>query len=215
MQPKASIIPRDSGSPAPHSGARRVARTLLLVLLAPTAHAGDALADASLAVGIGVLAHDRGPASDTHENGVDLNGEIQFAPLDGASAAPSVRPGRTWALPSTSTGTPVPFTAGSPTSLSPIRNGSCPARSASPSMTGRCTRTPSAAHSKAIAASVPAFSPTSGWKPDSIFPATRPSPCSMTICRITACLPTRTRASTTPASASFNPIEALRHEGRP
>jgi len=31
---------------------------------------------------IGVLAHDRGFASDNHENGVDLNLELQFAPLD-------------------------------------------------------------------------------------------------------------------------------------
>lgn len=31
---------------------------------------------------IGVIAHDRGPASDHHENGVDLNLEIQFGPLD-------------------------------------------------------------------------------------------------------------------------------------
>lgn len=31
---------------------------------------------------IGVLAHDRGPASDHHEDGVDLNLEWQFAPLD-------------------------------------------------------------------------------------------------------------------------------------
>lgn len=31
---------------------------------------------------IGVLAHDRGPASDHHENGVDLNLEWRFAPLD-------------------------------------------------------------------------------------------------------------------------------------
>ncbi|MDY6956665.1 MAG: acyloxyacyl hydrolase [Pseudomonadota bacterium] len=30
---------------------------------------------------IGVLAHDRGPFSDRHEDGVDLNLEVQFAPL--------------------------------------------------------------------------------------------------------------------------------------
>ncbi len=30
----------------------------------------------------GVLAHDRGPLSDAHENGVDINLEIQFSPLD-------------------------------------------------------------------------------------------------------------------------------------
>ena len=31
---------------------------------------------------IGVFAHDRGPFSDHHEDGVDLNLEVQFAPLD-------------------------------------------------------------------------------------------------------------------------------------
>lgn len=30
---------------------------------------------------VGVIAHDRGPAADHHENGVDLNLEFQFAPL--------------------------------------------------------------------------------------------------------------------------------------
>ncbi len=32
-------------------------------------------------VAIGVLAHDRGPLSDRHENGTDLNMEVQFTPL--------------------------------------------------------------------------------------------------------------------------------------
>lgn len=45
------------------------------------AHAEDILANSRWAAGI--FAHDRGPSSDNHENGVDLNGEIQFAPLDG------------------------------------------------------------------------------------------------------------------------------------
>lgn len=31
---------------------------------------------------IGLFAHDQGPASDHHEHGVDLNLEVQFAPLD-------------------------------------------------------------------------------------------------------------------------------------
>lgn len=31
---------------------------------------------------VGVLAHDQGPASDHHEHGIDLNLEVQFAPLD-------------------------------------------------------------------------------------------------------------------------------------
>ena len=30
---------------------------------------------------IGVFAHDRGPTSDRHEDGIDLNLEVQFAPL--------------------------------------------------------------------------------------------------------------------------------------
>lgn len=38
---------------------------------------------------IGVIAHDRGPAADHHERGVDLNLEVQFAPLD---LSGSVRP---------------------------------------------------------------------------------------------------------------------------
>lgn len=29
---------------------------------------------------LGILAHDRGPASDRHESGLDINGEVQFAP---------------------------------------------------------------------------------------------------------------------------------------
>jgi len=31
---------------------------------------------------VGVIVHDRGPTSDRHEDGVDLNLEVQFAPLD-------------------------------------------------------------------------------------------------------------------------------------
>lgn len=38
---------------------------------------------------IGMIAHDRGPASDHHESGVDLNLEIRFAPLE---LADSLRP---------------------------------------------------------------------------------------------------------------------------
>lgn len=38
--------------------------------------------DSTQTLAIGVLAHDRGPASDHHENGVDLNLEWRFAPLD-------------------------------------------------------------------------------------------------------------------------------------
>ena len=38
--------------------------------------------DGSQMLAIGVIAHDRGFASDHHENGIDLNLERQFAPLD-------------------------------------------------------------------------------------------------------------------------------------
>lgn len=56
---------------------------LVCVLMAvQSAMAQDGLADTRVVVG--VLAHDRGPASDRHENGTDLSGEVQFAPLDGA-----------------------------------------------------------------------------------------------------------------------------------
>lgn len=30
----------------------------------------------------GIIAHDRGPTSDRHEDGIDLNLEVQFAPLN-------------------------------------------------------------------------------------------------------------------------------------
>jgi lipid A 3-O-deacylase len=48
-----------------------------LAFLAP-AQAGNS----TQTLAIGVLAHDRGPASDHHEDGVDLNLEWRFAPLD-------------------------------------------------------------------------------------------------------------------------------------
>jgi lipid A 3-O-deacylase len=48
-----------------------------LAFLAP-AQAGNG----TQTLAIGVLAHDRGPASDHHEDGVDLNLEWRFAPLD-------------------------------------------------------------------------------------------------------------------------------------
>ncbi|NCU01195.1 acyloxyacyl hydrolase [Candidatus Macondimonas diazotrophica] len=58
-------------------------RLLLLSNPAVTLHAAPLYA-------VGVLAHDRGPFSDRHEDGVDLNVEIQFVPL---SIIPySVRP---------------------------------------------------------------------------------------------------------------------------
>ncbi|MHB1214583.1 MAG: acyloxyacyl hydrolase [Thiobacillus sp.] len=36
----------------------------------------------NMTLAVGVLAHDHGPFSDHHEDGVDLNLEAQFAPLD-------------------------------------------------------------------------------------------------------------------------------------
>lgn len=63
---------------APSEG-RRVAAALIAVLgvLAAT----DAEAAGSRVWAAGIVAHDRGLASDDHENGVDLNLEVQFAPL--------------------------------------------------------------------------------------------------------------------------------------
>ena len=65
---------------------RLAIRSLLHIALAGLA-SGSALAaepsppDSPVVV-MGVLAHDQGPASDHHEHGVDLNLEVQFAPLD-------------------------------------------------------------------------------------------------------------------------------------
>ncbi|HWR76191.1 MAG TPA: acyloxyacyl hydrolase [Thiobacillus sp.] len=52
-----------------------------LALHAP-AQATEQAGNSKRILAIGVIAHDRGPASDHHENGVDLNLEVQFAPLD-------------------------------------------------------------------------------------------------------------------------------------
>jgi lipid A 3-O-deacylase len=50
-------------------------------LALPTpAQAAELAGDRILA--LGVFAHDRGPASDRHEDGIDLNLEMLFAPLD-------------------------------------------------------------------------------------------------------------------------------------
>lgn len=43
--------------------------------------ASDSSSESSHTISIGVLAHDRGPFSDRHEDGTDLNVEVQFAPL--------------------------------------------------------------------------------------------------------------------------------------
>lgn len=44
-------------------------------------HASETVLSSPKILAIGVLAHDRGPFSDQHEKGVDLNLEAQFAPL--------------------------------------------------------------------------------------------------------------------------------------
>jgi len=62
---------------------RRVGLGLALALsLHASALADGAAGDGERTLAIGLLAHDRGPASDHHEKGVDLNLELQFAPLD-------------------------------------------------------------------------------------------------------------------------------------
>ena len=54
---------------------------IALSLHAP-AYATDIAADSKRTLAIGVIAHDRGFASDHHEDGIDLNLEMQFAPLE-------------------------------------------------------------------------------------------------------------------------------------
>jgi len=53
---------------------------LALGLLA-SARAAESAAGSGRTLAVGVFAHDRGPFSDQHESGVDLNLELQFAPL--------------------------------------------------------------------------------------------------------------------------------------
>lgn len=62
---------------------RRLGLGLFIALgsLAP-AQATEQAVNSTRILAIGVLAHDRGFASDHHEDGVDLNLELQFAPLD-------------------------------------------------------------------------------------------------------------------------------------
>ena len=54
---------------------------IALGLHAP-AYATEIAGDSKRTLAIGVIAHDRGFASDHHEDGIDLNLEMQFAPLD-------------------------------------------------------------------------------------------------------------------------------------
>jgi lipid A 3-O-deacylase len=59
-----------------------IGAVLIVLQAVPPAQAEDASPGPRFVAG--VMAHDRGPSSDNHENGIDLNGEVQFAPLDGA-----------------------------------------------------------------------------------------------------------------------------------
>jgi lipid A 3-O-deacylase len=54
---------------------------IALSLHAP-AYATEIAGDSKRTLAIGVIAHDRGFASDHHEDGIDLNLEMQFVPLD-------------------------------------------------------------------------------------------------------------------------------------
>ena len=53
----------------------------MVIGLAP-ALAAEGIRDSGKTLAVGVLAHDSGPFSDHHEDGVDLSLEAQFAPLD-------------------------------------------------------------------------------------------------------------------------------------
>lgn len=68
---------------APAAGSTRGAVRRLAAALAATlaAFAGLGAQAGSRVWAVGVMAHDRGFASDDHEDGVDLNVEVQFAPL--------------------------------------------------------------------------------------------------------------------------------------
>lgn len=55
---------------------------LAIILLPALAGAAEPAGHAARLLAVGVFAHDRGFASDNHENGVDLSLEMLFAPLD-------------------------------------------------------------------------------------------------------------------------------------
>lgn len=59
----------------------RLGLLVTLAFLTPV-QAAEQDRNSTRTLAIGVLAHDRGFASDHHEDGVDLNLELQFAPLD-------------------------------------------------------------------------------------------------------------------------------------
>ena len=54
---------------------------VLVIGLCASAQAKEGTQTPERMLAIGVLAHDQGPLSDRNENGVDLNLEVQFAPL--------------------------------------------------------------------------------------------------------------------------------------
>jgi lipid A 3-O-deacylase len=57
-------------------------RLVAACLVCSPAQAAEPAMSSWPVVAVGVFAHDQGPASDHHEHGVDLNLEVQFAPLD-------------------------------------------------------------------------------------------------------------------------------------
>lgn len=68
-----------------HPGKALLCRGLIglaLIALVAGQSAQAASPDDSPIIAIGVLGHDQGPASDHNEHGIDLNLEVQFAPLD-------------------------------------------------------------------------------------------------------------------------------------
>jgi len=60
----------------------RAACLVLFALMGLSARAAEPAMASWPVVAAGVFAHDRGFASDNHEDGIDLNLEVQFSPLD-------------------------------------------------------------------------------------------------------------------------------------
>lgn len=71
---------RTVGFPEARAQAIYLAASLAMAWL--PVQAAEPAASSRPVVAVGVLAHDQGPASDHHEHGVDLNLEVQFAPLE-------------------------------------------------------------------------------------------------------------------------------------
>jgi lipid A 3-O-deacylase len=76
--------PRTGGVAGPNVRVRAAGELLTLALALGLAMPvrGAEPADGRRILAIGVFAHDSGPTSDHHEDGVDLNLEVLFAPLD-------------------------------------------------------------------------------------------------------------------------------------